>query len=218
MVSGPCAPFGDAFTFGTLMYLARQAGVEVKTGGPDHSASVQNQCSPRKGLYTSTRLRRYARGERGREDLVLSRRFSSVIFCAGKVMVLYSLGVWCLCPQRGHRHQTPPLGLYVASFSRPGILKLCSINSVLRHALKFYPWASPTLLTLGIAQASLALHSLTRKILHFPDVRRYSCEDVRRHGRGDPCGRPPKGRAYPRMRTTARVAPTRGIIAADVLT
>ena len=24
------APFGDAFTFGTLMYLARQAGVEVK--------------------------------------------------------------------------------------------------------------------------------------------------------------------------------------------
>ena len=51
------APFGDAFTFGTLMYLARQAGVEVKTGGPDHSASVQNQCSPRKGLYTCTRLR-----------------------------------------------------------------------------------------------------------------------------------------------------------------
>ena len=24
------APFGDAFTFGTLVYLARQAGVEVK--------------------------------------------------------------------------------------------------------------------------------------------------------------------------------------------
>ena len=31
--------------------------------------------------------------------------------------------------------------------------------------------ASPTLLTLGIAQARLALHSLTRKVLHFPDVR-----------------------------------------------
>ena len=35
--------------------------------------------------------------------------------------------------------------------------------------IHFSPLASPTLLTLGIAQASLALHSLNRKVHHSPE-------------------------------------------------
>ena len=44
-------------TFGTLMYLAKQAGVEVKTGETQSAASVQNQCSSHNVLHTHTRLR-----------------------------------------------------------------------------------------------------------------------------------------------------------------